>query len=139
MAWPIYALVDSRSVPLLFLAMVLGQLAQSAMFAPLGALLSEMFGTSVRYTEASMGYQFAALLGGGFTPLVASALLVDGPTSTPLILLAVGCGLVTAACIYRVRETSGEDLREDLSRSEVGRSDDAARPERVRSADGSVQ
>lgn len=111
LAWPVYALVDSRSVALLFTAMVLGQLAQSAMFAPLGALLSEMFGTSVRYTGASMGYQFAALLGGGFTPLIASALLVDGPSSTPLILLAVGCGLVTAICILRVRETRGEDLR----------------------------
>lgn len=110
LAWPIYALVDSGSVPALFAAMVLGQLPQSAMFAPLGALLSEMFGTAVRYTGASMGYQLAALLGGGFTPLIASALLVDGPTSTPLIVLAVGCGLVTILCALRVRETKGEDL-----------------------------
>ncbi|MEV0354907.1 MFS transporter [Nocardia sp. NPDC050697] len=110
LAWPIYALVDTGSVPLLFTALVAGQIAQSAMFAPLGALLSEMFGTAVRYTGASMGYQFAALLGGGFTPLIASALLVDGPSSAPLIGLALGCGLVTVLCILRVRETKGQDL-----------------------------
>lgn len=117
LAWPIYALVDSGSVPLLFTAMVLGQLLQSAMFAPLGALLSEMFGTSIRYTGATMGYQFAALLGGGFTPLVASALLASRPTSTPLVLLAIGCGVVTILCIWRVRETKGEDLRHTVTAS----------------------
>ncbi|MBF6143119.1 MHS family MFS transporter [Nocardia farcinica] len=119
LAWPIYTMVDSGSVPLLFAAMVLGQCAQSAMFAPLGALLSEMFGTAVRYTGASMGYQFAALLGGGFTPLVASALLVGGPDSTPLILLAVGCGLVTVLCISRVRETRGADLHRAVTGAAV--------------------
>jgi MFS family permease len=122
-------------VPLLFAAMVLGQIAQSAMFAPLGALLSEMFGTSVRYTGASMGYQFAALLGGGFTPLVASALLVGGPDSTPLVLLAVGCGLVTVLCIARVRETRGEDLRHAVTGSAV----DTGAPCPVPPVDRSVQ
>lgn len=55
--------------------MVLGQVVQNAMYAPLGPLLSEMFGTQVRYTGASMGYQLAALIGGGFTPLFASSRL----------------------------------------------------------------
>lgn len=112
LAWPMYALVDTGSVPLLILAMMLGQVVQSAMFAPLGALLSEMFGTSVRYTGASMGYQLAALIGGGFTPLIASALLAGGPTSVPLIILAMCCGLVTIVAIYRIEETSGQDLRD---------------------------
>ncbi|BDU00084.1 MFS transporter [Nocardia sputorum] len=132
LAWPVYALVDSGSVPLLFTAMVLGQLLQSAMFAPLGALLSEMFGTSIRYTGATMGYQFAALLGGGFTPLVASALLASRTTSTPLVLLAMGCGVATILCIWRVRETKGEDLRQTVTAS-------AGLPASPVAADGSGQ
>ncbi|WP_280436338.1 MFS transporter [Nocardia carnea] len=115
LAWPMYALVDSGSVPLLITAMMLGQLIQSAMFAPLGALLSEMFGTTVRYTGASMGYQLAALIGGGFTPLIASTLLASGPSSVPLIVLAMCCGVVTIVSIYRIRETRGQDLREPLA------------------------
>ncbi|MEV0043964.1 MFS transporter [Nocardia rhamnosiphila] len=115
LAWPMYALVDTGSVPLLILAMMLGQLVQSAMFAPLGALLSEMFGTSIRYTGASMGYQLAALIGGGFTPLIASTLLAGGPTSVPLIILAMCCGLVTIVAIYRIKETSGQDLRDAVA------------------------
>ncbi|MEV3964416.1 MFS transporter [Nocardia sp. NPDC050193] len=112
LAWPMYALVDSGSVPLLIIAMALGQVIQSAMFAPLGALLSEMFGTAVRYTGASMGYQLAALIGGGFTPLIASTLLAGGPSSIPLITLAMCCGAITIVSIHRVRETSGQDLRD---------------------------
>ena len=112
LAWPMYAMVDTGSVPMLILAMMLGQLIQAAMFAPLGALLSEMFGTAVRYTGASMGYQLAALIGGGFTPLIASTLLAGGPTSVPLIILAMSCGLVTIVAIYRIKETSGQDLRD---------------------------
>ncbi len=109
-AWPFYVLVDTRSHVHLTMAMVIAQLIQSMMFAPLGALLSEMFGTEVRYTGASMGYQLAALLGAGFTPLAASALLADGVTRVPLFVLAAGCGLITAVAIWRIRETRGSDL-----------------------------
>lgn len=109
-AWPFYALVDVGSVPLLTVAMVLAQVLQSLMYAPLGALFSEMFGTRVRYTGASMGYQFAALLGAGFTPLIASSLMADGMSRTPVVALAAGCGVVTIVAIWRVRETRGTDL-----------------------------
>ncbi|BBY18238.1 MFS transporter [Mycolicibacterium litorale] len=111
-AWPFYALIDVGSVPLLTAAMVIAQVLQSLMYAPLGALFSEMFGTRVRYTGASMGYQFAALLGAGFTPLIASSLMADGISRTPLVALAAGCGVVSLVAIWRVSETRGTDLTE---------------------------
>ncbi|MEE6265517.1 MFS transporter [Streptomyces diastatochromogenes] len=115
LAFPIYALINTGSVPLLILGMVLGQVVQNAMYAPLGPLLSEMFGTQVRYTGASMGYQLAALIGGGFTPLFASSRLSasGGISSTPLAILAMVCGLITALAIWRTAETRGRDLSED--------------------------
>ncbi|MFB7407182.1 MFS transporter [Streptomyces sp. NPDC056202] len=115
LAFPVYALVDARSPALLVLGMVLGQAAQSAMYAPLGPLLSEMFGTRVRYTGASLGYQLAALIGGGFTPLFAGGLLsASGDArSTPLAVLAVVCGLMTALAVLRTAETRGRDLSEE--------------------------
>ncbi|MCV7366589.1 MFS transporter [Mycolicibacterium duvalii] len=109
-AWPFYALVDLRSQVWLTIAMVLAQIVQSMMYAPLGALFSEMFGTTVRYTGASMGYQLAALLGAGFTPLIASSLHAQQISRTPLVLLAAGCGVVTIVAVWRLRETRGTDL-----------------------------
>lgn len=109
-AWPFYAMVGTGSLPVFFVAMMISQVFQSAMFAPLGALLSEVFGTAVRYTGASMGYQLAALIGAGFTPLIASSLLVSGPRSGPLVALAIGCGMVTILAVWQINETKGSDL-----------------------------
>ncbi|MEV7794303.1 MFS transporter [Streptomyces sp. NPDC087512] len=115
LAFPVYALVDTGSPSLLILGMVVGQVVQSAMYAPLGPLLSELFGTRVRYTGASLGYQLAALVGGGFTPMIAGSLVSAGSdvSSTPLVVLAVSCGLVTALAIWRTAETRGRDLTDD--------------------------
>ncbi|MBV5245079.1 MHS family MFS transporter [Mycolicibacterium sp. PAM1] len=109
-AWPFYWLVDMRAMAWLVVAMMVAQIVQSLMYAPLGALYSEMFGTTVRYTGASMGYQLAALVGAGFTPMIASSLLVDEVTSVPLVVLAMGCGAVTVLAVWRIRETQGVDL-----------------------------
>ncbi|MDI3387516.1 MFS transporter [Streptomyces sp. B-S-A8] len=113
-AFPMFALVDTGKPALLIVGMLLGQLVQSAMYAPLGPLLSEMFGTEVRYTGASMGYQLAALIGSGFTPLIAGGLLSgpEGMRSGPLSVLAVVCGLVSLLAIRRIAETRGKDLAE---------------------------
>ncbi|MEU6657868.1 MFS transporter [Streptomyces sp. NPDC046821] len=113
LAFPFFALIDSKSPTLLVVAMVLAQgLLQSSMYAPLAPLLSELFGTRVRYTGASLGYQLAALIGGGFTPMFASSLLAasGGIRSTPLSILVMACGLVTAVAIWRTAETRGRDL-----------------------------
>jgi MFS family permease len=109
-AVPFYALVDSISFPRLAVAWILAQVVQSAMYAPLGVLLSEMFDTDVRYTGVSMGYQLAAVLGAGFTPLIASSLLAGDLRSAPLVAIAIGCGLVTMLAIWLMKETRGRNL-----------------------------
>jgi len=109
-AVPFYALVDSVSFPRLAVAWILAQAVQSAMYAPLGVLLSEMFDTDVRYTGVSMGYQLAAVLGAGFTPLIASSLLAGDMRSAPLVVIAIGCGVVTMLAIWLMKETRGRNL-----------------------------
>ena len=109
-AVPFYALVDSGSFPRLAVAWILAQAVQSAMYAPLGVLLSEMFDTDVRYTGVSMAYQLAAVLGAGFTPLIASSLLAGDMRSAPLVTIAIGCGVVTMLAIWLMKETRGRNL-----------------------------
>lgn len=113
------ALVDSGSPGLLILALVLGHgIAQSTMYGPLGALLTEMFGTRVRYTGASLGYQAATLVGAGFSPLIASSLLAsNGGGSTPVSLLLCGGAAITALTVWRMRETHTDTLDPSPSRT----------------------
>ncbi|UTT50505.1 MFS transporter [Rhodococcus gordoniae] len=110
-AFPLYMLVDSGSVVLLVVGLVIGQVIQNVMFAPLVPLLSEMFGAEVRYTGASLGYQGASLIGAGFTPLVASALLATlGGGSWPLSLIIVVTAGLSVGAIALTAETRGVAL-----------------------------
>ncbi|MGW0911205.1 MFS transporter [Streptomyces sp. NPDC002784] len=119
LAFPVLALVESGSPGLLILALALGHgVAQSTMYGPLGALLTEMFGTRVRYTGASLGYQGATLLGAGFSPLIASSLLAsNGGDGTPVSLLLCGGAAITALAVWRIRETRTDALEPAPARS----------------------
>jgi metabolite-proton symporter len=74
-AFPFFRMVNTGSTPWLGLAISLALVVQSAMYAPQAAFFSELFGTDVRYTGASIGYQLASPLAGGLAPLICEALL----------------------------------------------------------------
>ncbi|MFF1720029.1 MFS transporter [Streptomyces sviceus] len=113
-AFPVLALVDSKSSGALILAVVIGHgISQSLMYGPLGALFSEMFGTRVRYTGASLGYQGATLVGAGFSPMIAGSLVASSGNGTPVALLLCGGSLITALTVWFVRETSRTSLGEE--------------------------
>ena len=44
-----------------------------AMYAPQAAFLSELFGTRVRYSGASLGAQLASVFAGGLAPFIGTA------------------------------------------------------------------
>lgn len=46
----------------------------SLMYGPQAALFAELFPVKVRYSGASLGYQIGAVFGGGFAPIIATAL-----------------------------------------------------------------
>ena len=114
--WPLFALVNTHDPVLLAVAMVIGQgVVNSAMYGPLAALLSEMFGTRTRYTGASLGYQLATVLGAGFGPLIAASLLSaagGGTNSGGIVAFLAAAGLVSAAAVWLAAETRGRALTE---------------------------
>ena len=62
-------LIDTKSFPLTVVAVVGGLLFHGAMYGPQAAFLSELFGTKVRYSGVSVGYQLASIVAGGLAPL----------------------------------------------------------------------
>jgi MFS family permease len=74
-----FLLLDTGSTALIVLAMVLAvNVFHDAMYGPQAAWFSELFATEVRYSGASIGYQFGSVLSGGTAPLIAAALLLAG-------------------------------------------------------------
>ncbi|QRG66570.1 MFS transporter [Brevibacillus choshinensis] len=74
-AFPYFHLLSYQSVFTLTLATVLGMGLWGVITAVMGTLVSDMFGTRVRYTGISIGYQVGAALAGGMAPLIATALI----------------------------------------------------------------
>jgi len=56
----------------LFLSLGLGLMGLT--YGPLGAALAELFPTAVRYTGASLAFNFAGILGGSLAPYIATSL-----------------------------------------------------------------
>ena len=109
-AFPAFLLIGTGSVGPIVVALTVVHLILGSMYGPLAALFSEMFGTRVRYSGASLGYQLGTVLGGGFAPIIATALAAATGTSLAIAAYLVVMSLVTVLCVTLVRERSGREL-----------------------------
>ena len=110
LAFPLFILLDTGSTPLVVLAMFLVFIfSHAAMYGPQAAFLSEMFGTRVRYSGASLGAQLSSVLAGGLSPFIATALLRSyGRTALALYLIFMAT--VTIVAVIAATETHKEDI-----------------------------
>jgi MFS transporter, MHS family, shikimate and dehydroshikimate transport protein len=79
-AYPFFLINEAaRSPVVLGVTSVVGlSLIHPLMYGPLATLFAELFSPEVRYSGASLGYQIGGILGGGFAPLILTALLATG-------------------------------------------------------------
>jgi len=104
-AFPFFWLIGTGQTWGLVLAM-LGSfvLSHAAMYAPQAAFLSELFGTRVRYSGASLGSQLASVVAGGLAPLIATALMAKSGSSAVALYVA-GMAAVTIVSLIVATET----------------------------------
>lgn len=109
-AYLLFPMLDSGSVALLVLAVVLGQsVIHAAFYGPLAALMSEVFKTSSRYTGASLGYQLAGM-GAGLSPLLFASLQKAGASTVMLSTVIAAFCLLSVFSLVRLGETSDREL-----------------------------
>ncbi|MEW1657207.1 MULTISPECIES: MFS transporter [unclassified Streptomyces] len=109
-AWAFFALLDTKSFPALVLAVTVGLVFHSAMYAPQAAFFSELFATRMRYSGASIGAQFASVAAGAPAPLIATALLSSYGNATPIAVYLTLAAALTVLALIAGRETRGSDL-----------------------------
>ncbi|HEV7470010.1 MAG TPA: MFS transporter [Pseudonocardia sp.] len=114
-----FLLLDTGSTPLIVLAMVIAvNLFHDAMYGPQGAWFTELFATGVRYSGASIGYQFGSVLSGGTAPLIAAALLLAGGGRPWLIwvyFLVLSALTITATVLAPETYRASIDERESVT------------------------
>jgi len=105
-AFPFFWLVNLATSASITLAIVLGLVVHAAMYAPQAAFFSELFGTEVRYTGASIGYQLASPLAGGMAPLISTYLLEQsGGTPWTVALYLIALAIITLISVWLAAET----------------------------------
>lgn len=111
-AWAFVAfpLIDTGSIGMMILAIAGGMLFHGMIFGPQASFFSELFGTSVRYSGASMGAQLASIVGGSVAPMVAMLLLSTFDSSVPVSIYMALAALVTIIAVAVGRETKNSDL-----------------------------
>lgn len=110
-AFPFFWLVGTKEPLFVVLAVVVGLLGHAAMYGPQAAFFSELFGTRVRYSGASLGYQLASPLAGGLAPLIATALLEwSGGDAAPIAWYLIGMAVITLVSVWCAEETHRKGL-----------------------------
>lgn len=106
-AWPFFMALEAQSVFwIVFFAIMLANIAHDMVVCVQQPMFTELFGASYRYSGAGVGYQVASVVGGGFTPFIAAALVTfsGGNWHSVAIYLLAGC-LLSAATALLMKET----------------------------------
>jgi MFS transporter, MHS family, shikimate and dehydroshikimate transport protein len=114
-AFPFFWLVDTKNTLLIWLALVVAlPIFHAAMYGPQAAFFSELFGTRVRYSGASIGYQLASVFAGGLAPLIAAALLASqGGKPWLVALYMMALALISFVSVYLATETYRSEISEE--------------------------
>lgn len=114
-ALPYFAMLQTREPFWVMLAVILSlNVGHAMLYAVQASLIPELFGTRLRYTGASLGYQFAAPFAGGLAPIIASYLTLWFPGEMwPLAQYVILISLLSLICTLALAETSGKDLSAD--------------------------
>lgn len=103
-AYPLFWLLDKGSAPLACLALVIALVfAHAPMYGPQAAFFSELFGARVRYSGLAIAAQFSAVISGGLSPFIATALLPYGRAALAAYMISMA--IVTIISVLIATET----------------------------------
>jgi metabolite-proton symporter len=109
-SWLYFVLLDTKSAPLVLLAIVLAPVVHDMQYGPQAAFIAEAFTPRLRYSGASLGYQLASITAGGPAPLIAAALLASFGSSFAIVVYMAICGAISVWSAWVLRDRGAEDI-----------------------------
>ncbi len=106
-----FSLLDTKSLPLVFLAILLSNPLQDLQYGPQAAFIAESFPASLRYSGSALGYQLASITAGGPAPLIATLLYREYRTSTAIAVYISLCSVLSLICVFLLKDRAGENDR----------------------------
>ncbi|WP_249316950.1 MFS transporter [Bacillus sp. FJAT-50079] len=110
--FPFFWMMNSGSIFIITIGIVIGlNVLHDAVYGPQAVYYSELFSTKTRLSGASIGYQIGAILAGGFSPIIATALLARFEGQYwPIALYLIGLGVLSTVATLYARETYKDAL-----------------------------
>jgi MFS family permease len=107
MSFPLFYLMNTKVAYLGWIGIVLGlAVGHAAMYGPQASFLSEMFGTKIRYSGVSLGYNLASIFAGALSPLIGTWLLITfKPETWPISVYMICLALITVVAVYFAAES----------------------------------
>ena len=110
-AFPLFWMLESKNTALIFTAVMIAMnFGHGMMFGPESCYFPELFGPRVRYSGASFGFQVSAAIGGGFAPIIATAMAGYFGGTAGVSIMMIVLALFTLAAALAARETRGGTL-----------------------------
>ena len=110
LAYPLFWLFDTGSTAAVWTALVMSfVVCHAPMFGPQAAFFSELFGTRVRYSGASLGSQLSTILAGGLSPFIATALFAKYGAPA-LVVYIMALAAITIVSVVAATETYKHDI-----------------------------
>lgn len=111
LAFPLFTLLDTKDSAIVIGVMIVAlSLGHGFMFAPEATYFPELFGANVRYSGATLGFQVAAAIGGGLSPIIATGLMAYFGGTTGVSVMLILLAAVTLIAAISARETRHESL-----------------------------
>jgi metabolite-proton symporter len=108
-----FGMLNTGSLVLIFLAIVLSLIPHDMMYGPQAALIAESFSGRLRYSGASLGYQLASVIAGGPAPLIATWLFAHYGTAYAIAWYIAACAVITLIATAMMRDYTGKDLERE--------------------------
>jgi metabolite-proton symporter len=99
-----FGMLDSRTMWLVFVAIVLGLPLHDLQYGPQAAFIAERFPGTLRYSGASLGYQLASITAGGPAPIVALYLYHTYQTSMAVAVYVAAMAFISLICVWLLRD-----------------------------------
>jgi metabolite-proton symporter len=110
-----FGLLNTASLPLIFLAIVLSLIPHDMMYGPQAALIAEAFPGRLRYSGASLGYQLASVIAGGPAPLIATWLFGLTHSAYAIAGYILVCAVLSLVATAMMPDYTGKGIDHDYA------------------------
>jgi MFS family permease len=112
-AYPYFTLLQSGRFSHVIVALILANsVAIGILEGAQPAFISELLPVHLRFSGLGIGREIASVLGGGLSPVIATALLAHYRSATPIVIYLVILGAITVVATCVAPETHPKAMRD---------------------------